>query len=298
MSASDHEPLMRELRLLLVEDSADDAELIARILRRSGFSLTCHRVETAQAMEEALARHGWDLVIADYSLPSFDGLAALRLLRERAPDLPFILVSASVGEDTAVEAMKAGANDYVLKHNLARLRPAIERELAEARIRRAHREVESRYRNLFESVPVGVLIATSDGTVLEANPTFARMMGIGDTGGQKASAGNDRSELSYAAPPLDFQRFVRPEDRPRFEALIRQARHRAAEDEFSLVGAGGLEVAAQLSVRFTAAGESVLVCLVVTDITDRQRREEQVRRLNADLQQLIIESNAARDAAL
>ena len=124
---------MRELRLLLVEDSADDAELIARILRRSGFSLTCHRVETAQAMEEALARHGWDLVIADYSLPSFDGLAALRLLRERAPDLPFILVSASVGEDTAVEAMKAGANDYVLKHNLARLRPAIERELAEAR---------------------------------------------------------------------------------------------------------------------------------------------------------------------
>src|SRR5579863_2415036 len=106
---------MPKVQILMVEDSADDAELVARTLRRGGCDLTYQRVETATAMKAALTQPGWDLVIADYSMPQFSGLEALKLLREIDLDLPFILVSANVGEDVAVQAMKAGANDYVLK---------------------------------------------------------------------------------------------------------------------------------------------------------------------------------------
>ncbi len=112
-------------RILMVEDSANDAELTARALRRSGYELTFERVETPEAMQAALTRAKWDLVIADYSMPRFNGLDALKLLRDQGLDLPFILVSGTVGEDVAVEAMKCGADDYVLKSNLARLPLAV-----------------------------------------------------------------------------------------------------------------------------------------------------------------------------
>ncbi len=97
---------MRQLRILLVEDSADDAALVARALSRSGRELVCHRVETADAMLAALAESEWDVVIGDFSLPQFSGLEALRLLRSKELDLPYILVSATVGEEVAVEAIE------------------------------------------------------------------------------------------------------------------------------------------------------------------------------------------------
>jgi len=127
---------MTPLHVLLVEDSADDAELMVRALRRAGVDPTYERVETPEAMQAALARGPWDLVISDYSMPHFGGLAALKLLQDKQFDLPFILVSGSAGEEIAVEAMKAGAHHYVLKDNLARLAPAVERELRDAESRR------------------------------------------------------------------------------------------------------------------------------------------------------------------
>jgi len=130
------------LRVLIVEDSEDDAALLVRELRRAGYDLQFHRVETSEAMEAALEQHTWDVVIADYVMPGFDGLAALRLMKEKGLDLPFIVVSGKIGEETAVEAMKAGAHDYIVKGSLARLVPAIERELQEARVRREHRQLE------------------------------------------------------------------------------------------------------------------------------------------------------------
>src|SRR5215208_1032306 len=96
------------LRLLLIEDSEDDAALVVRTLRRGGYDLTHARVETVEAMRDALARHTWDLVISDYSMPQFSGPAALQLLHEAGIDLPFIIVSGTIGEDTAVTAMKSG----------------------------------------------------------------------------------------------------------------------------------------------------------------------------------------------
>src|SRR5437867_1664766 len=118
---------MSALRVLIVEDSVADTELMVRALRAAGFAPLHERVETAEAMREALARQPWDVVLSDYTMPHFDAPAALALLQEHAVDVPFIVVSGSVGEDTAVAAMKAGATDYVMKDRMQRLASAVGR---------------------------------------------------------------------------------------------------------------------------------------------------------------------------
>jgi signal transduction histidine kinase len=141
----------KALRVLLVEDSDDDQELVARALRRGGYEPEIERVETAEAMGAALASGRWDVVLSDFSMPHFDAVAALRLLQQTGLDLPFIIVSGSVGEETAVAAMKAGAHDYVMKDNLARLVPAVEREMREAEVRRERRAAEEERDRLLKS---------------------------------------------------------------------------------------------------------------------------------------------------
>lgn len=133
---------MTPLRLLLVEDSPDDEFLLLRELKRGGWRVEHRRVESSPQLGEALQEGGWDLVISDYNLPGFSGLEALAICQEREPEIPFLLVSGTVGEETAAEAMKAGASDFILKGNYARLIPAIHRELKEAAGRRARRSAE------------------------------------------------------------------------------------------------------------------------------------------------------------
>lgn len=132
----------KELRVLVVEDSEDDARLVLREIRKGGFDPKWERVDSADAMRAALDRQDWDLVLSDHVIPGFGGLDALELIRERGIDLPFIVVSGKIGEEVAVDAMKAGAHDYVYKDNLKRLIPAVERELREAQVRQARREAE------------------------------------------------------------------------------------------------------------------------------------------------------------
>ncbi len=120
------------LRVLIVEDNEDDAMLIARTLEQEGYDLTWERVDTPEAMSEALDSQEWDSVISDYVMPQFSGLDALNLFQDRGLDMPFIIVSGTIGEDIAVEAMRAGAHDYVMKGNLVRLGVAVRRELQEA----------------------------------------------------------------------------------------------------------------------------------------------------------------------
>ena len=117
------------LRILLIEDSEDDARLVLREIQRSGYELEFERVETAEAMRAGLARQAWDLIICDFSLPRFSAPNALELLKKSGLDLPFIIVSGTIGEESAVNALKAGAHDFIIKGNFARLIPAIEREL-------------------------------------------------------------------------------------------------------------------------------------------------------------------------
>ena len=133
------------LRLLLVEDSPDDAELLLRELRRAGYEPSCERVQTAAAMQLALGR-GWDVVISDHALPHFSAPAALALLKESGLDLPFIIVSGAIGEETAVQAMHDGAHDYIGKNNLTRLGPAIVRARRETETRREHQALEEQVR--------------------------------------------------------------------------------------------------------------------------------------------------------
>jgi putative two-component system response regulator len=133
---------MSPLRVLVVEDSEHDTELLMRELRRGGFDPVHQRVQTAADMRSALDRESWDLVISDHSVPQFNSTAALALLRGTGRDIPFIIVSGTIGEEAAVEAMRAGANDYIVKGRLARLDPAIRREITEAHHRRARREAE------------------------------------------------------------------------------------------------------------------------------------------------------------
>jgi signal transduction histidine kinase len=150
------------LQVLLIEDSEDDAALLDIELQRAGYAPVCHRVETREAMSSALERSAWDLIIADYRLPSFDGLAALALVKEKGLDLPFIIVSGYITEETAVAAMKAGAHDYVMKDKLARLGPAVERELREAEIRRERRRVEEALRRVYDELEVRVQQRTAE----------------------------------------------------------------------------------------------------------------------------------------
>lgn len=130
------------LRVLLVEDSEDDAELLLRELKRGGYDVEVERLQTSEAMDAALANRPWDLIICDYSLPQFGAPQALTILKESNHDLPFIIVSGTIGEESAVNALKAGAHDFIVKGSMARLIPAIQRELKEASVRRERRQRE------------------------------------------------------------------------------------------------------------------------------------------------------------
>src|SRR5581483_10263669 len=134
------------LRVLIVEDSQNDALLLEIELQRTGYEPFCHRVETREAMSAALISERLDVVIADYVMPRFNGLEALALVKTQGLDLPFIIVSGHITDDTAVAAMKAGAHDYVMKDNLARLGPAVQRELREAEGRRARQTIDQKLR--------------------------------------------------------------------------------------------------------------------------------------------------------
>ena len=134
--------MTRPLRVLIVEDSESDAALTVRALQKGGFQLEFERVETAEEMRAALERKAWEVVVSDYTMPRFSAPEAFMVVQEKELDVPFIIVSGTVGEDTAVAAMRLGVNDYLVKGKLARLVPAIERELRESNSRRARRRAE------------------------------------------------------------------------------------------------------------------------------------------------------------
>jgi len=146
--------MSKPLRVLIVDDSEDDGLLLLRRLRGAGFEPEFERVQTSESMIAALATRAWDIIISDYSMPHFTGLEALGVLKRSGLDLPFILVSGTIGEDLAVEAMKAGANDYVMKSNLQRLTTAIERELREVEVRKERNQAQEWLKYLAQFDPL------------------------------------------------------------------------------------------------------------------------------------------------
>ncbi|TVS11746.1 MAG: hybrid sensor histidine kinase/response regulator, partial [Planctomycetaceae bacterium] len=170
----------RPLRLLIVEDSAIDAELLLHHLRAFGYQPIWERVDDEDGLRKALAKQSWELVLCDYAMPRYNGLEALKVIQRIASDLPVIFVSGTIDEDFAVEAMRAGAYDYLLKDRLARLGHAVQRSLQEAEQRRVSQRMEDQLRLLFHAIetsPAAILITDTEGRIRYANPGFTRMTG-------------------------------------------------------------------------------------------------------------------------
>ena len=176
-----------QVKILLVEDVERDAELTLRELKRAGLTFQSRRVETESDFRRELGDFKPDIIVSDFSMPCFSGKAALAIARESEAEIPFIFVSGTIGEDAAVEALKVGANDYVMKINLARLGPAIQRELREAEGRRrgklaeaALRESEVKYRDLVGQALDGIFVTDREGNFLVVNPSYCEMLGYSE----------------------------------------------------------------------------------------------------------------------
>lgn len=172
------------LRVLLIEDSQDDADLILLELGEAGFDVVCERVETEAEMRAAMASSSWDVVISDFNLPQFSARKALAVLRDADEYIPFVLVSGCIGEESAVALMKEGASDFVMKDKLARLVPAIERELQDATVRREHRTAQDALRanekllkGITSALGEGVLVLDDRGRLIFMNPEAERLLG-------------------------------------------------------------------------------------------------------------------------
>jgi PAS domain S-box-containing protein len=176
--------MRKPLRVLIVEDSEFDARMLVNVLRQGGYEPAFKRVDTAATMSAALGEQPWDIILSDHNMPEFSAHEALKLVQQSGQDLPFLIVSGGIGEDMAVAAMKMGAHDYLMKGNLARLVPAVERELREAGVRAARRQAEQdlrdselRYRLVWETATDAVILMDTDSVIHYLNPAVADVFG-------------------------------------------------------------------------------------------------------------------------
>jgi PAS domain S-box-containing protein len=267
------------LHLLLIEDSEDDARLLLRTLTRGGYDVQYERVETAAALQLALDQGSWQVIISDYSLPMFDAPSALALVRAHNLDIPFLIVSGTITEDAAVTSLKAGAHDFITKGRMARLIPAIERELREVEERRARRlaehalqQSEERYRSLVETSPDAILLTDLDGTIVFCNRQAARLCGFPTI--------EDLLWTSLTA-------LVIPDDQPRIRADIeRTAREsRIATVEYTLRRHDAPPFPAECTISAVqqVGQQPTGFVAVLRDISERARAAAQITRQIAHL---------------
>jgi two-component system cell cycle sensor histidine kinase/response regulator CckA len=263
---------MKILRTLIVEDSKNDAHLLERHLSGAGYDLRSTIVQTSGEMKIALAERKWDIVLSDYTMPRFTGLDALIILRESASDIPFIIISGTIGEEVAVEAMLAGVDDYVMKGNLQRLVPAIEREVRNAVDRQTRKQAEdaaraseARLSQLVEASIIGIIIVNVNGTILEANDVFLKMVGY------------DREELN--AETLKWDKMTPPEMRSDTNRAIRELMEsgetRPREKEY--IRKDGSRVPVMVGGTMIKGSASTIMAFVL-DITATKALEEQLRQ--------------------
>lgn len=264
-----------QIRVLLVEDSEEDGLLIEHELRRSGYQPIAQRVWSGAQMTAALREATWDLIICDYSLPGFDGIGALSILKSTELDIPFILVSGTIGEELATAAMKAGANDYLLKGNLSRLGSTVERELQDAKGRAARRAAEAalrenaeRLRQMAEAVDQAFWLIDAKGKeVLYASPSCTKVLG-------------------YRFEPSNCEirpwKSIHPDDRSwLIEAALTRLGQRRSDETYRIVMDDG-------SVRWIRertfpmlgpSGDTWRIVGTAEDITERKELEERLRQV-------------------
>jgi PAS domain S-box-containing protein len=283
------------LRMLLVEDSELDAELLLRELRRGGYDVRAQRVASAEAMAGALEQQRWDIVISDYVMPGFSGIEALQLFHDKGLDVPFIVVSGHIGEEIAVAAMQAGADDYLMKDRLARLRPAVARALEQAEIRRAHRranaalkESEERFRQLAENVGAAFFLferpdPASSSQLTYVSPAFEKIWGFA------VEALRSKPELWLKA--------IHPGDRERVLGRLPEMAAGSFHEEFRVVRM-------DLKTRWVdyrafpvhnLQGAVYRIAAVAEDITERKRAEELLAANARKLQNTVDELQVTQD---
>ena len=267
--------MLEPLRILLVEDSEDDALLVKLDLQRQAIPLQAfERVETKDAFETALVSANWDLVLSDYHLPTFSGPEALSCLQEhRDLDIPFILMSGMIGEEAAVDALKQGAHDFVRKDNLARLAAAIQREVMEAKERQRRRAAElnlenseEKFRKLFHHASDCIIYMNVEGLILEANLAMVQKLGV------MSDVLAGQSLLDYLTPSSQGEMQTRlrgfangAQDTALFESVIRTA--------------SGQDIPIEFHVRKLDGSTGPSYLAIARDVSERKRTEAQIRFL-------------------
>ena len=276
------------LRVLLVEDSEDDAMLILRELRRGGFAPDFERVDNAWDMQEALRHKQWDLVLADHNMPNFSAPAALKLLKESGVGLPFIIISGSIGDALGVESMKEGASDFIMKDNPTRLVPAIKRSLQEMDIRKkqltaetALQDSEQKFRTLFHNANDVICLYRLDargkpGRLVEANYVASQKLGY------------TRDELLEMTP----LQLVQGRDRERLSHYVQNILVNGQRNlEMYFVSKNGCRIPFEISSHVFSMTDVVSVISICRDITERKEAEyeqqQSVARLRKTMEGII-----------
>lgn len=253
------------LRLLILEDVPNDAELEIAALEEAGFDCDWKRVETREDFLAGLDSLQYDLVLSDYALPSFDGLTALKLLLEHEIDIPFILVSGTLGEDAAINSLMAGATDYVMKTRLSRLGPVVQRALEDQQVRQEHqrahealRESEELYRQVLENSLDAILVTKTDGKILSANVAATQIFQM--TEKELCEAGRDG--------------LVDPTDPCLPKLLKERASMKKVTGELTMLRKDGSKFKAELSSSiFIRKDGEELSSTILRDITERKKAE-------------------------
>jgi PAS domain S-box-containing protein len=277
--------MSKTLAVLIVEDSESDLLLIIRELKKGGYSPVYERVETASAMKKALKDKQWDIILCDYKMPEFNAPSAIALLNETNIDIPLIIVSGTIGEETAVECMRSGAHDYLMKDNLSRLCPAIARELEEAETRRkrkraeeAMRESEERYRALFDRSLDLVYLYGFEGRFLDANDAALNRLGY------------TREEI----PSLNFASLLSEDQLPlAFKTLqeIQKTGNQKKLVEFKLRHKNGSEVYIEtIGSIIISNGTPIAIQSIARDITERKKTEKALLESEENFRRSIDDS--------
>lgn len=275
----------------MIEDESRDATLVQHTLKQGGFDFVFKRVETQDSFERELREFKPSVILSDHGLPQFDGFTALGITQQLAPEVPFIFVTGSLGEEMTIKALKSGATDFVLKHHLAALPPALHRALrqAEFQMERRHAEEalhssEERYRSLVELSP-DALVVLIDGTIVFTNSAGLRLFGA-----ENVSDLTDRP----------FSTLVHESSRNAVEKLIKGLKPESRPlpfTEHKMVRLDGQTVHVEIAAAPLSYAGHAAAQVIVHDITEHKAAEEQIRLLNADLEERVKERTGELEAA-
>jgi PAS domain S-box-containing protein len=275
----------------MVEDVVHDATLVEHVLKEGGFDFTLRRVDTEQDFVFQLEAFHPSVILSDHGLPAFDGFTALSLAQKQAPDVPFIFVTGSLGEEMTIKALKSGAADFILKHRLAGLPPAIHRALRQADFRSQRKKAEEallsseeRYRSLVELSPDALFVEIDD-----------RIVFINSAGVKLLGAGSPDQIVGR-----DVKDFVSADDWPVACQRLQQLRQEGKPVPFleqTLVQMDGTEVAVEIAAAPLAYAGKTAAQVIAHDIRERKRAEEEIRNLNTDLEHRVRERTVELEAA-